>query len=660
MVFMRRAPNRSIQLGEEPAMARKLKTSKPSHSTEIGNGIWHNAFDAMSDAVAVLDRQFHILACNQAMCRLLDLSREKIIGKHCWEAVHGRTEPLPECPSQRVMISRKRESLELTINARFYNVTVDPLFDDQGEIGCFIHIITDVTEKKGAETALREAHETLLTVLDNINAMIYVVDRETFDILFMNRYMKEELGSDYTRHKCWEAFQRYDSGPCENCKAIALTQGAGAVGRCTWEGLNQITGRWYTSSERIIQWLNGRWVRLHVATDVTAIKSYEKERQLTEVKLRQAQKMEAIGTLAGGIAHDFNNILSAILGYSELALDDSLKNKPSVAFIQHILRAGYRARDLVQQILTFSRQTETEAKPIQVRPIIKEALKLLRASLPSTIEITSDVECDAIVEADPTQIHQVIMNLCTNAGHAMRQNGGSLHVSLKNESLDSQIGGTSLELPPGTYLCLAVNDTGHGIAQTIMHKIFDPYFTTKEKGEGTGMGLAVVQGIVHSCRGAITVESTPKMGTTFKVYLPAILDHPDIKSEAEMIIPGGTERILFVDDEMALAELGKQMLERYGYHVTLCTNSSDALALFEKNHDAFDLIISDMTMPHMTGDVLAKKILEIRPNMPIVICTGYSERVTPEMIGQLGIKALVMKPIIRADLGLAVRQALET
>jgi PAS domain S-box-containing protein len=404
-----------------------------------------------------------------------------------------------------------------------------------------------------------------------------------------------------------------------------------------------------------------RLVRMEgIMEDITDVKNMEEERLRTMAQLRQAQKMEAIGTLAGGIAHDFNNILSAILGYSELALDESEGNRSSDKYIRQIIKAGYRARDLVQQILTFSRQTESMARPIQLRPIIKEALKLLRASLPSTIEIKSDVESEAIVHADPTQIHQVIMNLCTNAGHAMRQKGGVLDVSLKEELLDESFTQQHPGMVPGIHIRLKVSDTGHGIDPSIMDKIFDPYFTTKEKEEGTGMGLAMVQGIVQSCKGAVTVHSTKNRGTLFDIYLPIIHGKTEYESKLDAVVPGGNERILFVDDEPSLTNLGKQVLERLGYHVVTCNSSAEALSLFMRDPHAFDLVVTDMTMPLMTGDEMAAKMLTVRPGLPIVICTGYSEKITQAMIQHLGVQALIMKPLVRREMALAVRQALES
>jgi CheY-like chemotaxis protein len=369
--------------------------------------------------------------------------------------------------------------------------------------------------------------------------------------------------------------------------------------------------------------------------------------------------MEAIGTLAGGIAHDFNNILSAVIGYTEIALADVPDGTSQHRNLQEVLKAGSRARDLVKQILTFSRQTEQELKPVQIDQIVRETIKLLRASLPTTVKISQDIQSDSAVLADSTQIHQVIMNLCTNAAHAMRAKGGRLTIDLS----DVVLGGSFLEqhpyLSPGVYIKLRVIDTGHGMKKVTLDRIFDPFFTTKERGEGTGMGLAVVLGIVKSHGGTITVESEEGKGSTFNVFLPVILREIDHEVRTNEPIPTGTERILFIDDEKSLVDLGQQILERLGYRVTIRTSSVEALELFIEQPDKFDLIITDMTMPNMTGDELAGKLMNIRADIPVILCTGYSERISKERAHDLGIKEFILKPIVMRELAKTVRSVLD-
>jgi nitrogen-specific signal transduction histidine kinase/CheY-like chemotaxis protein len=405
--------------------------------------------------------------------------------------------------------------------------------------------------------------------------------------------------------------------------------------------------------------VDGRLVRLQIATDISRIKDLEKESLRIQAQLQQAQKMEAIGTLAGGIAHDFNNILSAVIGYTEIVLSDIAKGTSQHRNLQEVLKAGNRARDLVNQILMFSRQTEKELKPVQINQIVIETLKLLRASLPTTIRIEPELRSNSTVLADPTQIHQVMMNLCTNAAHAMREKGGHLKIELADTDLDGAFVEQHPYLSAGTYIKLRVSDTGHGMEPKIADRIFDPFFTTKERGEGTGMGLAVVLGIVKSHGGSITVASTPEEGSSFDVFLPVIQRDADTEARAKIIMPTGTEKVLFVDDEKALVDLGFQILKRLGYEVTTRTSSVEALELFLAQPDKFDLVITDTTMPNMTGDVLAAKLMEIRADIPVILCTGYSERISKEKAHQIGIKEFVLKPIIMSDMALTVRKVLD-
>ena len=392
-----------------------------------------------------------------------------------------------------------------------------------------------------------------------------------------------------------------------------------------------------------------------VQRDVTHERKMEKE-------LRQAQKMEAMGTLAGGIAHDFNNILAAIMGYTEIALLEIPEEGEAMRRdLNEVLKAGHRAKDLVAQILAFSRKTEQEQIPLSLHVIVKEALKLLRASLPSTIEIRQNIPSDlGTVMADATQMHQVLMNLCTNAKHAMGEKGGVLTVELAPVDMGEEQMVRFPDLRPGPYLRLSVQDTGYGIDLATMERIFDPYFTTKEKGEGTGLGLSMVHGIVTNHGGVIDVRSQPGKGSTFQVYLPRIeLKQEPVETENRIEdLPAGHERILFVDDEVSLANMGKIMLEHLGYRVVISTNGLEALALFKEDPEGFDLVITDMTMPKMTGDKLAKELMAIRRDIPVILCTGFSETVSESTAGLMGITAFAMKPLSMKKLAETVRNVL--
>jgi signal transduction histidine kinase/ActR/RegA family two-component response regulator len=404
----------------------------------------------------------------------------------------------------------------------------------------------------------------------------------------------------------------------------------------------------------IIFFLLRREIKKHLQTEA-ALRESEKQ-------LQQAQKMKAIGTLASGIAHDFNNILSAILGYAEMLEFDLPRGSRSHKMQQQIIAAGLRAKDLVQQILLFSRQTDHVLKPVQPDHIVKEALTLIKASIPATIEVQQNIQSDCgRILADPTKIHQIIMNLCTNAYHAMRESGGILSVNLLEcEVMKEDVSFDDLQLAPGSYIKFEVNDTGHGMDQETMGKIFDPYFTTKPKGEGTGLGLSVVIGIVKSYGGYIKLYSEPDRGTAIHIYFPKVESEADtLETQVENHIPTGKERILVVDDEAILAEMMKGLLESLGYSVVAYTSSQDALSSFQADPDKFDLVITDMTMPHMTGLELAKQLLVIRPKMPVVLCTGFSELDTTEKAHALGLQCILTKPILRAELSKTIRKVLD-
>lgn len=398
---------------------------------------------------------------------------------------------------------------------------------------------------------------------------------------------------------------------------------------------------------------------VHVIRDVTEQRKSEQEQQRLQSQLMQAQKMEAIGALAGGVAHDFNNILAAIMGYTELVTFKVPEDSSVRPQLEQVLTACERAKDLVHQILAFSRQTQHEKKPIQVGLIVLEVLKLLRASLPSSVEIRQHIMAkSSLVFADPTQIHQVLMNLCTNASHAMQENGGVLQVSLEDVDIDARTAAAIPDVHLGPHLKLSVRDTGHGIERKVLDHIFDPFFTTKGPGKGTGMGLAVVHGITKNHHGAIQVSSTSGEGSTFDIYLPRVTSPVDLKPEEKPSIPTGNERVLVVDDEPSLVDMWKQMIERLGYQVVAKISPEEAIQLFRDHPTHFDIVITDMTMPKMSGDVLACELMKIRPDIPVILCTGFSEQMTEEKAQSLGIKELLAKPLSINDLAKTIRRSL--
>lgn len=393
-----------------------------------------------------------------------------------------------------------------------------------------------------------------------------------------------------------------------------------------------------------------------IIRDISERKKAEAEKAHLEEQLRHAQKMEALGTLAGGIAHDFNNILTAILGYSEVVKESFPAGSQAREDMTEIISAGRRASDMVKQILAFSRQSAQKSIPIQMHLLVKEVMKLLRASIPTTITIEKHIYANAgYVIADPVQLHQIVMNLCTNAYQAMREKGGTLSVTLKAVNVGEAQAQLIAGLDPGEYTYLSVRDDGHGIDPQILPRIFDPYFTTKKTGEGTGLGLSVVHGIVSRLGGAITARSTLGEGAVFEVYLPRHVSAQETALPAQPLKGGGAEHLLLVDDESALIKLYQSNLEKLGYRVTAYTGSQEALAAFKEADGQFDILITDQTMPKMTGMELIREIRKIRPGIPAVLSTGYSDIITKEQALREGVDTFLLKPFTVNEMNFVIR-----
>jgi PAS domain S-box-containing protein len=420
------------------------------------------------------------------------------------------------------------------------------------------------------------------------------------------------------------------------------------------------TIRWVRIQTVPIRKPNGEMLSLAgVAEDITERKRVEEALTKTERQFRQSSRMEAIGTLAGGIAHDFNNILTAILGYTELALATVPKESRTQRNLQEVLTAGHRAKHLVLQILTFSRQAGQGKKPTPIHMVVREALKLLRATIPSTIEIRQSLKTEATILADPTQMHQIIINLGTNAEYAMRETGGILKVALEDVEVTEDLARMISGLQVGPHVRLTVQDTGSGMTPEVLERLFDPFFTTKPIGEGSGMGMAVVHGIITGHRGAIVVDSVVNKGTKIEVYLPTVPTQVLEPLNDQSPIPTGKETILFVDDEETIVRLGKELLTQLGYTVEVHTSSIEALSVFRQDPHRFDLVITDQTMPGLTGEALSRELLRIRPDLPIILCTGFSHVISAERAKALGIQGYLMKPLAIRDLVPIIRHVLD-
>jgi PAS domain S-box-containing protein len=526
-----------------------------------------------------------------------------------------------------------------------------PVRNDSGEIYRIVGIAENISDRKQAEDLLNKFFRLSLDLfcIADLKGCLKHVNPAFEKILGYTE--AEVLGKSYIE------FVHPDDRAATSKISKELVTGVPAI---------SFENRYLTKNGQYI-WLS--WTTMPdppegltyaVARDITAEKDALKEKLKIEAELQHTQKMETIGTLAGGVAHDFNNILFPIVGHAEMLIEDVPEDSPFRDSLKEIYTSALRAKDLVKQILTFSRQEKSELKLMKMQPIIKEALKLIRSTIPTTIEIKQDINADCgVIKADPTQIHQIVMNLSTNAYHAMEDNGGELQISLKEikfEKLDL----INTDIEPGIYACLTIADTGVGMNKNLTKKIFDPFFTTKKQGKGTGMGLSVVHGIVMRMNGAIQVYSEPEKGTQFHVYLPlekGLSEKQVTYSKAK--IQGGTEQILLVDDEEAILTMEKRMLERLGYKVTARTSSLEALGSFRDSPDKFDLVITDMAMPNMPGDELSVELNKIHPDIPVLLCTGFSETLSKEKAASLGIKGFLLKPIVMKDIAQKIRELLD-
>lgn len=607
---------------------------------------WQITFDAINAALWILDRDFHIVRANRTARQMFQLTESEMIGKHCWGIVHGTEKPIPECPIVRSKNSLQREHKELQIGDRWFEVTVDPVLDENGAFAKAVHIITDVTERKRTQEALRESEEKFRSMMESIKEAAYITSSD-FRIKYMNPRMISRVGSNAIGQICHKALYGRDER-CKWCVLDRILEGE----HVDYELADPKSKRYYAVVNAPIYEASGEISNLSILHDIT-------ERRAMQSQLHLARKMESIGTLVGGIAHDFNNILYMIMGNAELALEDVPAWNPAHDQLQEIKKAGSRAADIVNQLLNFSRKADQDLKPIDLIQVIDDALKFMRSSLPSNIIIGKHLpETETVIRADPAHIHQLVINICTNALQAMEGSGGVIDISVRTDFLPNDFSNKHPKLKSGYYAVIEISDSGPGIDPTIIHRIFDPYFTTKAFGKGSGMGLAVVHGIAKNHGGVVTAESPPGKGAVFTIHLPMLDDKGLPESKASEEIPCGTESILFIDDEASIVNMNRQILERLGYQVDTRMNPEDALNLFQSRPQAYDLVITDMTMPQMTGVQLAERLKTLRSDIPVIICTGYSSLIDAKKASELEMDAYVMKPITKRAIATTIRSVL--
>ena len=653
----------------------------------------------LPDATLVVDGAGCVIAWNRAMESMTGVKAEQILGKGDQAYAipfYGTKRPIlidlilhpdPELEKAYTTIKRQGDMIfgeaftpGLLQGTVHLSATASVFRDDHGKIIAAIECIRDNTERRQIEAALAAEHDRLVTILDSIPMPAFMIDHHR-TVLLWNKHAEINMGKpkELILGKPLDFKSLFKGKTLPTLAEIILQLpddeilkrfGSRGVKKCDhFTNAFEYTGKIYLNHEdrtvsiraaRIYD-AQGKVVgAIQTCRDITEQLQAEAEKQEMQAQLFSAQKMEAIGTLAGGIAHDFNNVLASIIGYTEMAL--YMSNEASThKYLGHVMEAGDRAKKLINQILAFSREKEQDKKPVDISLIAKEALELLHSTLPSTIEIRQQIfSRQTAILADPTKIHQIIINLCTNAAHAMREKGGILDVSISTADMTAGVRPCNPDFKPGVYALLTIRDNGQGIDPAIMDKIFHPFFTTKKPGEGTGLGLSVVYGIVRSYGGVITVQSEVGKGTAFHVYFPCIQDVVAAREkETDIALLGGHEQILCVDDEEPISRLIHEFLESIGYKVVSTTSCREALNIYMEDPYRFDLVITDLTMPQMTGLELAGQILSVRPELPVVLCTGYNERFTEEDIKQKGIRDFIIKPILLKDLARRVRGVLE-
>ena len=629
---------------------RELQTSEKRY---------RSLFDAASDAILIAEDGVFV-DCNQKAMEMFGCDREQILGQRM-DQLSPERQPdgheSRECADEKISATLDGKSQFFTwthqrCNGISFETEVSLKSIELEERMLIQAIVRDITQRKQIEKQLlRQA-----SALEQAAEEVIITDRHGV-IEYVNPAFEEITGyrASEVIGRSGDFFAARQDTPDAGGLAMwqAIADGVSWRGRMTSTGKSGRLIVEEASASPIVDADGNRMGFVVIKRDMS-------EQVKIESMFRQTQKMEAIGTLAGGIAHDFNNILAAIFGFTEISLLEVDKDSPLYQKLERILQAAGRARDLVKQILTFSRSTDTPRQPVRFISIVKEAIKLLKASLPSTIEIRTNLLSEEAVWADPTGLHQILMNLCTNAAHAMRESGGIMEIGLITVELDAHFARIYPDITPGQFVKLSVSDTGHGIDDEVKERLFDPFFTTKTENEGTGMGLAVVHGIVSGCGGTMIVSSEPGKGSTFNVYLPAHSMPVTPQKDLPGTLVGGNETILLVDDEEFIVEIGKQMLSQLGYTVITKIDSSEALAFIKEQPGDIDLLITDYTMPKLTGLELSVEARKVLANLPIILCTGFNADLSADEIRAAGVDEFVLKPVVRNDLAMVVRTVLDS
>jgi len=509
--------------------------------------------------------------------------------------------------------------------------------------------IRDVTDRTEAQEALKSSHIRFLTVLDSIDATIYVADMQTYEILFMNKYMIDTFGKDLTGGICWHVF-RNETGPCPHCSNARLINANGRpTGVYVWQGENPVTGKWYSNYDRAIEWEDGRLVRIQIATDITELKRMEDE-------LKQAHKMEAIGTLAGGIAHNFNNLLMGILGRASLMSVELDSAHPLNEHIQAIHEHTKSAVDMTKQLLGFVRGGKYEVKPIVLNALVTESADMFGRTRKEVRIHIKDAPDRIVIEADRSQIEQVLLNLYVNAWQAMPA-GGEIYLEISTVQLNEQVCSVH-ELEPGRYAKISVADTGIGMNKATRQRIFDPFFTTKDKGQGTGLGLASAYGIIKNHGGIISVDSQIDAGTTFNIYIPISAKQLEPTQAAHQTVIKGNETILLVDDEQMILDVSKAMLTKLGYTIMTAESGLRALEIIQEAQAAIDLIVLDMIMPGMDGGTTFDEIRKLLPKTPVLLSSGYALDGQATKIMERGCNGFIQKPFTIQNLSQKIQEVI--